>query len=185
MKLLTFVLITALVHGPLSPFLPTAYEATLMYYARLLPLPTLALAGTLAASVAEVVNYRLVDWAAALPALARHRERKLVRWTVDAFLRAPFWTTVFVIFSPLPDTAVRILAPLGRYPVLKYVAATAVGRLPRFLLIAGLGLVVPIPQWVLVAAGVAFLAAAAVRRWWPVMVAWVRRAPPAGDLTPP
>ena len=31
MKLLTFLALAALVHGPLSPFLPTAFEATLFY----------------------------------------------------------------------------------------------------------------------------------------------------------
>src|SRR6266705_3580062 len=41
-----------LVHGPLSPFLPTAFEAPLLYYARLYPAGLLALVGTLSASVA-------------------------------------------------------------------------------------------------------------------------------------
>lgn len=177
MKLLTFVLITMFVHGPLSPILPTAYEITLVHYARLLPLATLVVAGTLAASLVEIVNYRLVNWAVALPALARLAEQRAVRWTVNAFLRAPFWTTAFVIFSPLPDTAVRILAPLGRYPIAKYVAATAVGRLPRFLLVAGLGLLVRIPEWALYGAGIAAVLAAAWRHWLPVAMAWAQRAP--------
>jgi len=60
MKLVTFVALALLVHGPLSPFLPTAFEATLLYYARLYPAWLLALVGTLSASVAEGVNYRLV-----------------------------------------------------------------------------------------------------------------------------
>jgi len=52
MKLVTFVALALLVHGPLSPFLPTAFEATLLYYARLYPAWLLALVGTLSASVA-------------------------------------------------------------------------------------------------------------------------------------
>src|SRR5436190_712244 len=51
MKLVTFVALALLVHGPLSPFLPTAFEATLLYYARLYPAWLLALVGTLSASV--------------------------------------------------------------------------------------------------------------------------------------
>ena len=97
MKLVTFVALALLVHGPLSPFLPTAFEATLLYYARLYPAWLLALVGTLSASVAEGVNYRLVDWATGFPKLARLAHRPGVRWSVAAFQRAPFWTTAIVI----------------------------------------------------------------------------------------
>ena len=48
MKLLAFFGLALLVHGPLSPLLPTAFEATLLYYARLYPAWLLALVGTLA-----------------------------------------------------------------------------------------------------------------------------------------
>ena len=150
-KLLAFLGITIFVHGPLSPFLPTAYEATLFYYTRLYPGWLLALIGTAGATLSEAVNYRVIDWVAALPALAATKQRRAVRWSVDAFLKAPFWTTAFVIFSPLPDSAVRVLAPLGRYPMWKFLSATAVGRLPRFLLIAGLGWLVRFPPSLLLA----------------------------------
>src|SRR2546426_6160672 len=136
-KLAAFFLLALFVHGPLSPLLPTAFEATLLYYARFYPGWVLALVGTAAASLAEAVNYRLVDWAAELPKLSALKARKAVRWSIDAFSRAPFWTTAIVIFSPIPDSAVRILAPLSRYPLPKFLAAVAFGRFPRLLLIAG------------------------------------------------
>jgi len=157
-KLLTFVLIAVFVHGPLSPLLPTAFEATLLYYARYYPAWVLAVVGTLGASLAEAVNYRLVDWAAARPALAGLWQRRSVRWSIAAFLRAPFWTTVLVIFSPIPDSAVRILAPLGGYSMVRFLGAVALGRFPRLLLIAGFGVLVPIPTPVLLVASIAILA---------------------------
>lgn len=163
MKLLVFFLLALFVHGPLSPLLPTAFEATLLYYAKLYPAWVLALVGTAGASVAEAVNYRLIDWAAELPKLATLRNRRAVRWSIDAFLRAPFWTTVIVIFSPIPDSAVRILAPLGRYPLTKFLAAIALGRFPRLLLIAGFGLLVTVPTWLLVSTSVALVGLAAFR----------------------
>src|SRR3989449_11274900 len=106
-KLAAFFLLALFVHGPLSPLLPTAFEATLLYYARFYPGWVLALVGTAAASLAEAVSYRLVDWAAQLPKLSALKARKGVRWSIDAFSRAPFWTTAIVIFSPIPDSAVR------------------------------------------------------------------------------
>lgn len=163
MKLLVFFLLALFVHGPMSPLLPTAFEATLLYYAKLYPAWVLALVGTAGASLAEAVNYRLIDWAAELPKLANLRSSRALRWSIAAFLRAPFWTTVVVIFSPIPDSAVRILAPLGRYPLARFLAAIALGRFPRLLLIAGFGLLVTVPTWLLVSTSVALVGLAVIR----------------------
>ena len=164
MKLLTFFALALLVHGPLSPFLPTAFEATLLYYAPLYPAWLLALVGTLGASLAEGLNYRLIDWATELPQLARLADRPGVRWSVAAFQRAPFWTTALVIFSPIPDSAVRVLAPLARYPLPKFLGAVALGRFPRLLLIAALGGLVAVPAGVLLGGGVALVVLAVGRQ---------------------
>ena len=174
MKLVTFVALALLVHGPLSPFLPTAFEATLLYYARLYPAWLLALVGTLSASVAEGVNYRLVDWATGFPKLARLAHRPGVRWSVAAFQRAPFWTTAIVILSPIPDSAVRVLAPLARYPLPKFLGAVALGRFPRLLLIAGVGGLVLVPTAALLGGGVALLALALGRRHVASAFQWLR-----------
>ena len=175
MKLLAFFLLAVLVHGPLSPLLPTAFETTLLYYVRFYPVPLLALVGTLAASLAEALNYRLVDWAVELPKLAALKQGRWVRWSIEAFLRAPFWTTAIVIFSPIPDSAVRILAPLGKYPLPKFLAAVALGRFPRLLLIAGLGVLVPIPTWLLLGGGILLVALGAGRRGAAAAFAWLWR----------
>src|SRR5437870_10696584 len=96
--------------------------------------------------------------------VSRFRSRHAARWSVAAFLRAPFWTTVLVIFSPIPDSAVRILAPLGKYPLPLYLGAVALGRFPRLLLIAGTGALLSIPlPWLLVASGGVVLAGLAWR----------------------
>ena len=183
MKLLTFLGISLFVHGPLSPFLPTAYEATLLYYAHLYPAWLLALVGTVGATAAEAVNYRLIDFAAALPALAAMKQRTVVRWSIDAFLKAPFWTTAFVIFTPAPDSVVRVLAPLSRYPAWKFLGATAVGRLPRFLLIAAFGWLVHVPSTLLVGATVA-ISSVMFGRWVVRLMRRTRHAAPAVP-TPP
>ena len=174
MKLVTFFALALLVHGPLSPFLPTAFEATLLYYARLYPAWLLALVGTVGASIAEGVNYRLVDWATELPKLAGLADRRGVRWSVAAFRRAPFWTTAIVIFSPIPDSAVRLLAPLARYPLSKFLGAVALGRFPRLLLIAGVGGLVPVPTWALLSGGVALVGLAVGRAHVTAAFRWLR-----------
>jgi len=175
MTLVGFVLLALFVHGPLSPILPTAFEATLLYYARLYPAWVLALLGTAGASIAEGINYRLIDWAAELPKLASVRSGRVVRWSVAAFLRAPFWTTAFVIFSPIPDSAVRILAPLGHYPLPQFLAAVAVGRFPRLLIIAGVGVLVRPPTWCLVSGTLAIAALVLGRPRLDTAAAWLRQ----------
>lgn len=175
MKLLAFFLLAVVVHGPLSPFLPTAFETTLLYYVRFYPPMLLAVVGTVGASLAEAINYYLVDWAAALPKLAELKQRLVVRWSIGAFLRAPFWTTVIVIFSPIPDSAVRILAPLGRYPLPRFLAAVALGRFPRLLIISGFGTLVPIPTWLLLGSGLILVAMAVVRLHPAIGVGWLRK----------
>src|SRR2546427_12076577 len=89
MKLVAFVALALLLHGPLSPFLPTAFEATLLYYPRVYPAWILALVGTLGASLAESVNYRLVDWAAGVPNLVRSAVRPRVLSGIAAFWLVP------------------------------------------------------------------------------------------------
>src|SRR5437867_692275 len=108
--------------------------------------------------LAEAVRYSVVEWAAARPSLAGLWPRPSVRSSLAAFLRAPFWTTALVIFSPIPDSVVRILAPLGGYPMARFLGAIALGRFPRLLLIAGFGVLVPIPTPVLLVASIAILA---------------------------
>ena len=163
MKLVAFFVLALFVHGPLSPLLPTAFEATLLYYARFYPAWVLALVGTAAASLAETINYWLVDWAAELPKVSALKAGKTVRWSIDAFSRAPFWTTAIVIFSPIPDSAVRTLAPLSRYPLAKFLVAVAFGRFPRLLLIAGFGVLVPVPTWLLLVGTIALVGLTVVR----------------------
>lgn len=175
MKLLAFFLLAVVVHGPLSPFLPTAFETTLLYYVRFYPALLLAVVGTVGASVAEAINYYLVDWAAELPKLAELKKRPVIRWSIGAFLRAPFWTTVIIIFSPIPDSAVRILAPLGRYPLPRFLAAVALGRLPRLFLVAGFGMLVPVPAWLLLGSGLILVATAVARRHGAVGIGWLRK----------
>src|SRR5437016_11234987 len=109
----------------------------------------------------------------ALP-ISRLAHRPGVRWSVAAFQRAPFWTTAIVILSPIPDSAVRVLAPLARYPLPKFLGAVTLGRFPRLLLIAGVGGLVPVPTWGLLGGGVALVGLAAGRHHVASAFRWLR-----------
>jgi uncharacterized membrane protein YdjX (TVP38/TMEM64 family) len=57
----------------------------------------------------------------------------------------------------LPFFPFKLLAFAARYPRGRYLAAVAAGRLPRYLLLAWLGMTVQLPMWTLAAAGVLLL----------------------------
>src|SRR5438309_10016324 len=69
---------------------------------------------------------------------------------VWAGARAPFAVLAISGVTPLPFFPFKALAFAARYPLGKYLAAIAVGRLPRYLLLAWVGYAVHIPAWLLV-----------------------------------
>ena len=76
-----------------------------------------------------------------------------LRW----FGRAPFAVLALSGVTPLPFFPLKLLAFAARYPRGRYLAAVAAGRLPRYLLLAWLGMAVRLPAWMLAAAGVLLL----------------------------
>ena len=95
---------------------------------------------------------------------------------MQRFARAPFTTTIVFAFTPLPFWVARCLAILDRYPVGRFMAATAVGRFPRILIYAWLGAVLQVPTVALVAVLVGSMLLA---------VPWRRRRAEARALRPP
>ncbi len=65
------------------------------------------------------------------------------------FSRAPFAVLAISGVTPLPFFPFKAMAFAARYPIGKYLAAIAVGRLPRYLLLAWLGYAVRVPAWLL------------------------------------
>jgi membrane protein YqaA with SNARE-associated domain len=67
------------------------------------------------------------------------------------FKRVPFLVLAASGVTPLPFFPFKAMAFAEHYPLGKYLAAIAVGRFPRYVLLAWLGVVIQIPTWILVA----------------------------------
>lgn len=137
--LISFVVVTIWVNGPLAPFLPATYEPILMAFGQIYPpivVASLGIAGTLSI---EFINYYLYGKLLHLEATRRLRENVIVRKTVKLFDRAPFFTVWLCSWSLLPYWAIRVVAPLAGYPIGKYLLATFMGRFPRLWFFAALG----------------------------------------------
>lgn len=138
-------------NSPLSPIIPTAFEPLIMEAAKYegaIPVTLVATAGYM---YMEYVNWRVYMWILSWDRLEGLGSRRTVRWGVDYFARAPFWTVVVFAFTPLPFFVVRALAILHRWPVWRFMLATLLGRMPRVFLYAWFGEVFAIPTWMLVA----------------------------------
>jgi uncharacterized membrane protein YdjX (TVP38/TMEM64 family) len=97
------------------------------------------------------------------------RVREISAHLTALFARCPFLVCLLVAATPLPDWSVRILGAFARYPARRYLLAFALGRVPKFWLLATLGHALQLSQTVLVtiAAGSLLLTCAVygLRRW--------------------
>lgn len=126
----------------------------------------------LVATLATVAS-ALVDFVAFAPLLRKHADRPLLRegtigWMREHFDKAPFVILAVSGVTPLPAWPFKAIAFVEEYPLGRYLLATAVGRFPRYVLLAWLGLAVQIPTRVLVALFVVMMLPS-------LRTAWTRR----------
>ncbi len=152
--LVGFVLLTMVVNGPLSPFFPATYEPVLMAMGRAWSPVLVGFIGIAGILYVEVLNYHLYRTALLHPRLDAFREKRMVLRVVRLFQKSPFLAVWLCSWSPLPYWAVRILAPLAKYPLKPYLLATFLGRFPRLWFFAAMGTIVPVPTSWLVATAV-------------------------------
>lgn len=117
------------------------------------PTALIATAGTLLAAGVDL-------WLFA-PALARRggNATGLLARMLAGFARAPFAVLVLASLTPLPFWPFKALAFASGYPRVRYLAAVAVGRLPRYALLAWLGQTLALPWWAIVGTSLLLVAA--------------------------
>ena len=115
--------------------------------------PRLGIWSTALAATAGTVLAACVDHAVFVPIVTRLEQRRgvapglLQRW----FARAPFAILTASGFTPLPLFPFKALAFTACYPLGRYCGALAAGRLPRYLLLAWLGVAVHLPTALIIA----------------------------------
>lgn len=143
-----------------------------------------AITGSTASAVAAVIDWFFVRRALHarwLVSVRRHRLfERAERWAKVA----PFFTVFAFAALPLPFWIVRVMMPATGYPLPRYAAATALGRLPRIFVIATFGTIIEIPTWILVGffvGGVVLAVLAALARH----LGWIKGAPAGPGGLPP
>lgn len=142
------------------------HEPAVIWYGRtsgVLLTAVVATAGTVAASW---VDYRLfAAWISRIAA-SKHSPSWLGKARV-AFARAPFFTIALSGLTPLPFFPFKVLAFAERYPLACYLSAVALGRFPRYVLLAWLGYTLAIPGWPFVLLSLLFFLPTLRRFLWP------------------
>jgi membrane protein YqaA with SNARE-associated domain len=164
--LMGFLVVTIIMNGPISPIFPASYEPVLMLAGRVYQPWIIAAVGTAGTLYMEYINYYIYGYAVFHPKLDHARGSVWVRTTVDLFKKGPFLAIVITAFTPLPYWVVRILGPLAKYPIDRYLLATFIGRFPRLWFYAALGLWIPVSAAAIVIGSVALAVAILLAGWY-------------------
>ena len=121
---------------PGNSFILLPHEPAVVYAGTLYPAALVAAVGGLATTLASMVDHVLFTRAFRLKKLEPVKETRIVRLTVGLFNRQPWWTIFVFAFTPLPFYPIRLVAPMSNYPIMGYVSAVVLGRVPRYFLLA-------------------------------------------------
>jgi uncharacterized membrane protein YdjX (TVP38/TMEM64 family) len=149
--LVWFAVMSLPANSPLSPIIPAAFEPLIMEAAKYEHALVVSSIGLGAYLYTEYLNFQFYRWLLDRDWLRGLRDGRWTAWGVARFARAPFSTVAIFAFTPLPFWVARCLAILHGYSKPRYFAATAIGRLPRFMIYAWLGAVLEVPGLVLLA----------------------------------
>ena len=123
------------------------HEPVIIWYGPRLGVWVTAVVATVGTVAAAWVDHRLFVPLIGRLAARRHRPPGSV---ARLFSRSPFAILALSGLTPLPFFPFKALAFSIGYPLRSYLGAVAVGRLPRYLLLAWLGLTVHVPVWLLI-----------------------------------
>ena len=113
------------------PHEPAVIVAGALYHPALV-----AVVGGMATALASTIDHALFTRMFQSERLAPVGRSRIMRVCLRLFGWQPWWTIVLFAFSPIPFYPIRLVAPLARYPMVGYVSAVVVGRIPRYYLIA-------------------------------------------------
>ena len=135
---------------PANSFVYLPHEPAVVYAGALYDPWIVTVAGSVATVVAGIVDYYVVKKVFEFRRVAPIKETALYQKAVRYFRWRPWLTIAVFAISPLPYYPIRLLAPSSGYPLWRYVSAYAIGRIPRYYLLALGGAWVPVPTKYLV-----------------------------------
>lgn len=117
-------------------FFPLNTLWIVLWTATQFPAWLVAVVGAAGTSVANLNDYYLLSYLFEFERIRRIRRRRTYQRAVAWFDRSPFLTLSLFSFLPVPVDVVRLLAISRRYGRVRFTAASFLGRLPRYYLLA-------------------------------------------------
>ncbi len=115
------------------------HEPVVFYFGEFyhpLTVSMVAIAGTV---LTEILNYSLFKYITEIKSIERIQKNKFTTKLVNLFNKAPFLALIVAGLTPIPFYPFRFLVVLARYPIVKYILAVFLSRMPRFYILAALG----------------------------------------------
>jgi membrane protein YqaA with SNARE-associated domain len=139
------------------------HEPVLIYYGRFANIWISAAAATGGTLIAGYLDHRVFVPLLNYSKVVSYKKSRFYRKAIELFMRHPFATIVVTGFTPIPFWPFKFLCLSIRYPLHRYLAALSMARFPRYAVLAWLGAVVGIPDWILISSVVVVFSAYGVR----------------------
>lgn len=125
------------------------HEPVLVWYGKTVNLWHLSTAATLGTILAAYIDYNFFTPVLNLSYSVRYKSHPVYKKAHSWFYKIPFILLVIAGFSPIPFYPLKFMVYSSKYPCWKYMTAVAIGRYPRYYLLALAGFVFQIPNWMI------------------------------------
>lgn len=126
------------------------HEPVLIYFGKFYAPLTVAAVAIVSTLLTEALNYSAFKYITDTNLFQKFRHKKAVNKIIDLFQKSPFLALWIAGITPIPFYPFRFLVVLARYPLIRYLTALFLSRTPRFYLLAYLGHIINIPDYLLV-----------------------------------
>jgi membrane protein YqaA with SNARE-associated domain len=149
-----------------SNTIPLPATPAVLYMGREYPWVVVALVGGVATTLANLLDYEIFSSVFRTKLLRKIKESEYSQASIRAFEKVAFPALVAANVVLFSWDLVRLVAIAGRYPRIKYAAATFIGRAARYAVLAAAGEFFKPPIWAIgVVAAVLAL---------PALISWLR-----------
>jgi membrane protein YqaA with SNARE-associated domain len=134
------------------------HEPILIYFGKFYAPFTVAAVAVISTLLTEALNYSTFKYITDTQFFQKISHKKTVTKIIRLFQKSPFLAIWIAGFTPIPFYPFRFLVVLAHYPLARYLLAILLSRTPRFCILAYLGHVINIPDYLLIALFVVLIA---------------------------
>jgi membrane protein YqaA with SNARE-associated domain len=125
------------------------HEPVVIYFGKHGSILLTAVAASFGTLIAGFLDHSIFVPALNLRALNGYKGKAWYQKTARLFMRFPFLVLIVTGFTPVPFFPFKFLSFSVHYPLWRYLAALLAGRFPRYVVLAWLGRLIQIPDWIL------------------------------------